>query len=155
MYLLLIAGIVCIAAGIALFITGIVQCRRRITSENGYIPADAEVIAIEERLTFVTIKGIPVPAKEYSPVLRYRTESGEETVSKLPAMAGVSPELKDYRYAHENGTYIAVHYDPDKPDRCYYGSKKAFRIREAVYKFIAGALLGAIGCLLIWAHFHI
>ena len=49
MYLLIISGIVLIAAGICLIAAGILQCRRKMAAEAEYLPADAEVTAINKK----------------------------------------------------------------------------------------------------------
>ncbi len=155
MYLLLISGIVSALLGMLLIITGVLQCRKRISYEDEFISAEAEVKHIQHRTRIQSIKGAPLISREHSPVICFRAEGGTEVIVQLPWTLAISPEYKEYKRALENGTYLTVKYDPQNPAQCHYGSKKSFRVREAVYKFIAAVPLFLISYLLIWGHFTI
>lgn len=155
MYLLIVSGIILIIAGICLIAAGIIQCRRRMSAEENYFHADAEVTAINKKLTIYLWHFIPIIGREYSPQISFRTENGRDVVTQLPYCHSVSSEYKDYRYSCENGTALPIRYDQYEPQRCYYGSKRGFRLREAAYKFVVAALIIFIGSMLIYAHFHI
>ncbi len=155
MYLLLIAGIISALLGISLIIAGIAQCRKRIAHEDGFISAEAEVVHMDYRTSVATIDWIPIVAKEYRPIIRYLTDGGEWVQSELPYTLKISREYRDYKKCFENGTPLTVRYNPESPTDCRYGSKRAFRVREFIYKFIVGALLIYIGYILIWGHFNI
>lgn len=155
MYLLLIAGSISALLGVLLIIIGILQCRKRISHEDGFISAEAEVTHIAHRKSYQSVGWIPITAKEYSPILRYITDGGEWVQSALPYTLAISPEYRDYKRALENGSPLVIRYDPAKPESCYYGSKRAFRVREFIYKFIVAAPLLLIGYALIWSHFNI
>ncbi len=155
MYMLLISGIVSALIGLTLIIVGIKQGRKRIEYEDGYISADAEVVRFETRRSVVLIDWIPIMAKEYSPVVRYLTDGGVWVMSQLPYTMKASSEYKDYKRSCDNGEPLPIRYNSDNPKTCYYGSKKGFRIREAIYKFLVGGLLIFIGIMLIRGHFLI
>ncbi len=155
MYILLISGAVSALLGILLIIVGIMQSRKRISSEDEFISTDAEVVRMDYRIAVQTIKGVPLISKEYRPIIRYLTDGGKWVTSSLPYTLKISPEYPDYKKCYESGAPLNVRYDPKHPENCYYGSKRGFRIREAVYKFIVGALLIFIGCMLIKSHFYI
>ena len=155
MYMLLIAGILAILGGIALIAAGIVQCRKRMADDDAFLPADAEVILMDKKLRVHLVNFIPVFAFEFRPVLSYRTDGGNEVRTTLPFSLPVSPEYRDYKYAFDNRTPLPVKYDPADPEYCVYGSKRAFRIREAFYKFLVGGIIIFIGVMLIYSHFKI
>lgn len=155
MYLLLISGIISALLGLALIIVGIRQCRKRISKEDGFISAEAEVVHMDYRLSVVSFDWLPIAAKEYRPIIRYLTDGGQWVQSELPYTLKISPEYRDYKKSHENGAPLTVRYDPEHPEKCYYGSKRGFRIREVIYKFIAAVPLILIGYALIWSHFNI
>lgn len=155
MYIILISGIVSALIGVILIIIGIKQGSKRISYEDGYISADAEVVQFDSRRSVLLIDWIPITAKEYSPVIRYLTDGGVWIMSRLPYTMKISSEYKDYKRCLDNGLPLTVRYNPDDPRICYYGSKKGFRIREAIYKFLVGALLIFIGIMLIRGHFLI
>lgn len=155
MYMLLIAGILAVLGGIALIAAGIIQCRRRMENDASFLPADAEVILMDKKLRVHMVNFIPVFAFEFRPVLTYRTDGGSEVRTTLPFTLPVSAEYKDYKYAFDNRTPLPVKYDPASPDYCVYGSKRGFRIREALYKFIAGGIIIFIGVMLVYSHFVI
>lgn len=156
MYILIISGIVSALLGLALIIAGIRQCRKRISKDAGFIPAEGYVTGFESRLASVSVNFIPfIVTKEYAPVVKYMTQNGEWILSALPYTLKISPEYRDYKKSYEDGTPLTVNYNPESPTDCRYGSKKAFRVREFIYKFIVGALLLLIGYALIWSHFNI
>lgn len=155
MYMLLISGIISALIGIILIIVGIKQGNKRIECEDGYISADAEIVQFDSRRAVFRIGLIPIIAKEYSPAVRYLTDGGVWVMSQLPYTMKISSEYKDYKRSSDNGEPLPIRYNPDNPKTCYYGSKKGFRIREAIYKFLVGALLIFIGVMLIRGHFLI
>lgn len=155
MYLLLIAGIISALLGISLIIAGIAQCRKRMAHEDEFISAEAEVVHMDYRLSVASIDWLPIAAKEYRPIIRYLTDGGQWVQSELPYTLKISREYRDYKKCFENGSPLNVRYDPKNPQKCYYGSKRGFRIREVIYKFIAAAPLIIIGYALIWSHFNI
>lgn len=109
---------------------------------------------MDYRTSVATIDWIPIVAKEYRPIIRYLTDGGEWVQSELPYTLKISREYRDYKKCFENGAPLTVRYDPKNPQKCYYGSKRAFRIREVIYKFIAAVPLILIGYALIWSHFN-
>lgn len=141
-------------SGIVLIIAGIIQCRKRITKENGFISTEAEIIHIDNRLAVASIKWSPIVTKEYRPIIRYITEGGNWIQSALPYTMKLSHEYRDYKRSYESGIPLNVQYDPENPQNCHYGSKCGFRIREVIYKVIIGALLILIGYALVWSHFN-
>jgi uncharacterized membrane protein len=155
MYLLIISGIVLIAAGICLIAAGILQCRRKMAAEAEYLPADAEVTAINKKYTVHLWHFIPIIGREYSPQLLFRTEEGMDVKTALPYCKSMSSVYKDCLYAFENGNTIPIRYDQYSPQTCYYGSQRGFRLREAAYKFVAASIIILIGIVLIYFHFHI
>lgn len=155
MYILIISGIVSALLGLALIIAGIRQCRKRISKDAGFIPAEGYVTGFESRLASASVDFIPViVTKEYAPYVKYMTEKGEWITSMLPFTLKISPEYRDFKKSYEDGAPLNVHYNPENPTDCRYGSKKAFRVREFIYKFIVGAILLLIGYALIWSHFN-
>lgn len=155
MYILLISGIISAVLGILLIFAGTAQCKKRISAEDGFIPTEAEIVHIDYRIAVQTIHWIPIIAKEYRPIIRYIANNGKWVTSELPYTLAISPEYRDYKASFKNGTPLVVRYDPNQPEKCFYGSRRSFRIREVVYKIIVGALLIFIGYVLIWGHFHI
>ena len=156
MYLLLVSGIVSALIGILLIIAGILQCRKRISYDDSFTHTEGYVTGFESRLASVSVDFIPViVTREYAPYVKYMTDKGEWITSMLPFTLKLSPVYRDYKRSFEHGTALDVHYNPENPTDCRYGSKRSFRIRETVYKFIAAVPLFFISYLLIWGHFTI
>lgn len=150
-----ISGGIVIILGILIAITGIIQCRKRISDENDYIPAEAEIIKMESRLSIVIINLIPIIAKEYRPIIRFFTKEGNEICTSLPYAMKMSDECGELFGMCESHTAITVRYNPKKPYEIYYHSKKNFRIREAFYKFLAGGVLISLGAFMVWGSFRV
>lgn len=150
-----ISGAAVVVIGVMLAVLGIRQCRSRISEEENFIPAEAEIIEMQSRLSIVTINCIPLIAKEYRPLLRYETVQGREIFSSaMPYALKMSDEYKELFQMYESHTAITIKYNPKKPEEFYYRSKKGFRLREVVYKMFVAALLVFIGSLLIWSGFN-
>ena len=155
MYLLIISGIVSALLGVLLIIIGVLQCRKRISFDDSFASAEGYVTGFESRLASASVNFIPViVTREYAPYVKYMTDKGEWITSMLPFTLKISPVYRDYKRSFEHGTALDVHYNPENPTDCRYGSKRAFRIREVIYKFIVAVPLLLIGYALIWSHFN-
>ncbi|HBB72187.1 MAG TPA: hypothetical protein DCZ71_06215 [Ruminococcus sp.] len=155
MYLLLIAGIIAVLMGLALVFAGIRQGMDHISSEENFTETEGYVIDIKSRLTACTIHYIPVIAREYSAVIQFRTDGGEDVTASMPFIMKSSPAFADYRASLENGVPLPVKYDPEDPQNCFCGDNRGFRVRETVYRIIAAVPVLLIGYALIWWHFNI
>ena len=155
MYLLLISGIIVLLLGLAVIAAGIRQGTSRISAEERYEEAEGSIIAMKSRLTVHTVNFIPLISKEYSAAVEFMASDGRIFTVAMPYVLKASAEYRDERAAYENGTPVAVKYDPADPQVCYIGDNRGFRIREIIYKVIAAVPLLLIGYGLIWWHFHI
>lgn len=145
-----ISGGIVILLGIILTVMGIFQCRKRISYEDDFIPVEAEIITMDSRISIVIINLLPVIAKEYRPIIHFFTKECKEIRTSMPYAMKMSDECKELFQMYESHTAITIRYNPKKPDEIYYHSKKNFRIREAIYKFFAAAVLVFLGSFMIW-----
>ena len=145
-----ISGGIIILLGILLVAVGIRQGRKRISDEENFIPAEAEIIDMQSRIAIVTINHIPIIAREYRPVIRFTTYEGIEIRAVMPYSLKISDECRELFQMYESHTAVTIRYNPKKPDEIYYHSKKSFRIREVVYKICAAAVLIFLGLFMIW-----
>ena len=155
MYLLLISGIIVLLLGLAVIAAGIRQGTSRISAEEQYEEAEGFVTEMKSRLTVHTVNFIPLITREYSAVVQFMTAEGGEYTVPMPYVLRATAEYRDERASYENGTPVAVKYDPADPQICYIGDNRGFRMREIIYKVIAAVPLLLIGYGLIWWHFHI
>ncbi len=150
MNIITISGIISVLLGIILGFIAVRQCRSRIGNEENFISAEAEIIRMDSRKSIVLINWIPIIAKEYRPVICYRTENGESiTSAQMPFSLKASAECAELYRMYECRTPITIRYNPHKPSEYCYNSKKAFHIRETVYKFVVSAILIGGGVCLI------
>ena len=66
--------------------------------ENTFIPAEGEIVRLDSRTSVKFVKGVPIVVNEYKPVIRYRTENGDDITSEAFAWAlkvGECRELAD------------------------------------------------------------
>lgn len=139
-----------ILSGLLLIVIGIIQCCKRIEKERHFISAEAEIIEMDHKLSVISYNFIPVAAaKEYSPIVAFRTEDGREIKTAMPFALKVSGECRELYRMYETKTPITIYYNNDNPKEIYYRKKDGFRIREALYKLFAGGLLIVIGSFLI------
>ncbi|HEZ7987086.1 MAG TPA: DUF3592 domain-containing protein [Ruminococcus sp.] len=151
MNILSISGIIAILIGIFTAVFGIIQGKKRIESEDNYISADAEILRMDSRFSVTLLNWIPIIAKEYRPVIRYKTEGGKEIESdSMPFSMKMSDECHELFRMYETKTPITIHYDPEAPSNFYYKKRTGFRIREVIYKFIIASVLIALGAFILW-----
>lgn len=130
---------------------GVFQSRKRIADEDNYIPAEAEIIDMDSKISIVLVNMIPIISREYRPVIRFFTADGREIRTFMPYTMKISDECRELFQMYETHTDITIKYNPKNPDEIYYNSKKGFRIREVIYKFFAAAVLVILGVFMIWA----
>lgn len=145
-----ISGGIIVLLGILLIAVGIRQGRKRISDEENFIPAEAEIIDMQSKISIVTVNHIPIIAKEYRPVIRFITDNGQEIHAVMPYSLKISDECRELFQMYESHTAVTIRYNPKKPDEIYYRSKKGFRIREVAYKILAAAVLIFLGAFMIW-----
>lgn len=151
MNILSISGAVVVLIGALVAFFGVVSGKKRIDSEENYIAADAEIIRMDSRFSVVLLQWIPIIAKEYRPVIRYRTAEGRDIEStSMPFSMKASDECRELFRMYETKTPITIHYDPEAPSEFYYKKRTGFRIREVIYKFLTAAVLIALGAFMIW-----
>lgn len=153
---ILVFGIAVTLSGLILSFSGIVSCVRKIRRDRQFLPAEGEVISYNVRKAkvkynfFITIASV----NEYSPVIRFTTETGETVESAdLPFTLKISPVFKEYDQCYNTGERISIKYDPEDPQRIFYKPRKAQFIREAIYKILAGALISFIGYFIMKIYF--
>ena len=148
---MIVTAVIAIVFGTAMIILGIVHSRRRIDNDGSFISAEGEITGFNKRLSICTIHHIPIIAHEYSPIICYKTADGEEISScSLPYTLKFTKAYKEYKHIYDTHTPIEIRYSPDAPQLHYYNSRKGFFIREAIYKFVVGALVITIGAFMIW-----
>lgn len=151
MNILSISGIIVVLTGIFTAVFGTIQCKKRIGREDNYILADAEILRMDSRFSVVLLNWIPIFAKEYRPIIRYKTLEGTEIESdSMPFSLKMSDECRELFRMYETKTPITIHYDPVAPSNFYYKKRTGFRIREVIYKFITAAVLIALGAFMLW-----
>lgn len=146
-----IIGAVIALSGIAIAVFGCIRCRNNIKRDSAWLPADGEIIGFADRTVKVKYRFVITVAKtmEYSPIIRYRTESGETVESAcLPYTLKLSPSYKEYEKLYHSGERIAIKYDPEHPEMHFYKSRTGQYIREAFYKIFAGLIILGIGILI-------
>lgn len=151
--MLIAFALICILIGILLIAVGVVQCRQRITDEDLYISADAEIVRIDSRIRVVLVNHLPIITREYRPVIAFIAENGESITSEgMPWAIKADPECAELMRMFDTNTPITVRYDPKKPTEIYYRSRKSFRYRELVYKIIAASVLFGLGLFCLWGN---
>ena len=150
MDILLVFGIAMLILGGITAILGAKRGTVKLADEARAKETDAVVVSMPRRLGIVLLHWIPLAAFEYAPVLRYRTEAGEDAEGALPWAVGISPEIRACRTSLETHTPLTVHYDPDTPASCWIGARTAFRIREVIYYFVVAGILAALGVFVLW-----
>ena len=150
MDILLVFGIVMLLLAAAVAVLGVRHGTVEIANDARAKETDAVVASMPRRLGIVLLNWIPLVAFEYAPVLRYRTETGEDVEGTLPWAVGISPEIRACRTSLETHTPLTVHYDPDTPASCWIRPRTAFRIREVIYYFVVAGILAALGIFVLW-----
>lgn len=150
--MLCISGVIVILFGIILAVIGICQGRKRISDEDNFIPAEAEIVSMDSKIKIIKVCNIPVVTKEYSPLIRFITSYNEEILAPMPYAMKIFGEYKEIFGKYKSGDSITVRYNPKEPYEFYYHSKKSFRIREVAYKFLAAAVLIILGLFMIWCN---
>lgn len=150
MNILNISGGIVVLAGIILAVIGIFQSKKRISDEDNYISAEAEIIEMDSKLSVVVINLIPIIAREYRPIIHFFTADGREIRTSMPYAMKMSDECREFFQMYESHTAVTIRYNPENPNQIYYHSKKGFRIREVIYKFFAAAVLVMLGIFMIW-----
>ncbi len=82
--MLCISGVIVILFGIILAVIGICQGRKRISDEDNFIPAEAEIVSMDSKIKIIKVCNIPVVTKEYSPLIRFITSYNEEILAPMP-----------------------------------------------------------------------
>lgn len=136
--------------GIILAVMGVRQCRKRISDEDSFLSAEAEIVDMDSKISIVLINWIPIIAKEYRPIIHFFTSDGREIQTSMPYAMKMSDECKELFQMYESHTAVTIRYNPEKPVEIYYHSKKGFRIREVIYKFLVAAVLVMLGFFMIW-----
>lgn len=153
---ILVFGIVVTLSGLILSFSGIVGCVKKIRRDKQFIPAEGEIIRYNVRKVKVKYNFLITiaSANEYSPVIRFTTETGDTVESDdLPFTLKMSPIFKEYDQYYNTGERISIKYDPEDPQRIFYKPRKAQFIREAIYKILAGALISFIGYFIMKIYF--
>lgn len=150
MNILTVSGGIVVLLGIILAVIGCIQGKKRILREDTFIETDGEIVGLDSRIHIVLIGWLPIIAKEYKPVIRYRIENGVEITSKALSWAMKFGECRELAIMYENKTPLTIRYDPLDPKNFVYNSKKFFFVREVMYKFIFAAVLVGLGAFMIW-----
>lgn len=150
MNIVIITGIILTVAGVIVAAVGIKCSYERQEADEQYITAEGTIVRFERRWSFIRLKFIPIFVyREYAPAVRYRTAEGEEAEALLPYTIKISRNYREYNRIHTSASPIEIKYSPEDPADIYYGSRRSFRIREAVYKLIVAILLAGAGILMI------
>lgn len=153
---ILVFGIVVTLSGLILSFSGIVSCIKKIKRDKQFIHAEGEVIGYNVRKAKIKYNFLITiaSANEYSPVIRFTTETGKTIESAdLPFTLKIAPIFKEYDQYYTTGERISIKYDPDDPQRIFYKPRTAQFIREAIYKILAGALISFIGYFIMKIYF--
>ncbi len=150
MNIMTVSGGVTVLLGIILAVIGCIQGKKRIVRENTFIPAEGEIVRLDSRSSVKFVKGVPIVVNEYNPVIRYRTENGDDITSEAFAWALKVGECRELAMMYETKTPLTIRYDPLNPKDFVYNSKKGFFVREVIYKFIFAAVLIGLGVFMIW-----
>ncbi len=155
MNIMTVSGGITALLGIILAVVGFIQGKRRIEREKRFIETDGEIVRLDSRTSVKFVKGLPIVANEYRPVVSYITENGEEIISEAFAWTLKFGECRELAMAYETKTPLTVRYDPLNPKYYVYNSKKFFFVREVMYKFIFAAVLIGLGAFMIWAEMRV